>query len=140
MLIFTMSAQEAPASRAMSLTVSRAVARAVTPGFDGMTHAAQAGAVEKMHHAVRKGAHLLEYAMLGALLTLALRGAGRRRAALTAVLLSAGWAAFDEMRQLTVPGRAGLMSDVWIDIAGAALGALAARLLLAVRRALRARR
>ena len=139
-LIFVMSAQEAPASRAMSLTVSRVVARAVTPDFDRMAAAAQAHAVERVHHAVRKGAHLLEYAMLGMFLTLALHGTGRRRAALAAVLLSAIWAAFDELRQLTVSGRAGLISDVWIDIAGAALGALAARLLLAVRRALRARR
>ena len=47
-----------------------------------------------------------------------------RRAVARAVILCAALAASDEFHQLFVPGRAALISDVILDTAGAALGAL----------------
>ena len=70
---------------------------------------------------LRKTAHVLEYALLGALL---LRAVGRARPALA---LGIAYAASDEVHQRFVPGRHGSVRDVAIDTAGVALGLLAWR-------------
>lgn len=73
---------------------------------------------------VRKGAHMTEYAILAILLTIWI---GRweltilRRSGI-AVIASAVYAGSDEFHQLFVTGRAGQISDVMIDSAGAVLG------------------
>ena len=74
---------------------------------------------------VRKTAHVVEYAVLGALLlrATALGGekAGWTRVAL-ALLLAASWAAIDEFHQSFLASRTGTPKDVMIDTAGALLG------------------
>lgn len=86
------------------------------------------------HFLVRKLAHLVEYAILGALLFRALR-AGRTgwRAswAAGAVAIALGVAATDELLQSLSPLRTGTPSDVVIDLAGAAV----AQMLLKARNA-----
>lgn len=77
-----------------------------------------------MEHIVRKGAHMTEYAILAALLYVWLgrwRQQRVRRYGL-AVMLAAVYACSDEIHQLFVEGRAGMVSDVLIDSAGAVLG------------------
>lgn len=77
-----------------------------------------------MEHIVRKGAHMTEYAILAALLYVWLgrwRQQRLRRYGL-AVMLAAVYACSDEIHQLFVEGRAGMVSDVLIDSAGAVLG------------------
>ena len=74
---------------------------------------------------VRKGAHMAEYAVLCLLLGRALRLSGVRRPLVTAIALSAAFAATDELHQGFVDGRSPMITDVAIDTAGAALGALA---------------
>ena len=73
---------------------------------------------------VRKAAHMTEYAILSVLIYIWLGtwqfAAGKRR--LMAILLAALYAASDEIHQLFVPGRAGMLRDVLIDSAGAFLG------------------
>lgn len=76
---------------------------------------------------VRKGAHMAEYAVLCLLLGRALRLSGVRRPLVAAVALSAAFAATDELHQGFVDGRSAMVTDVVIDTAGAALGALACR-------------
>jgi VanZ family protein len=67
---------------------------------------------------VRKIAHFIEYAVLGALL---FRAVGREP---VAFVLGALYAATDEIHQAFVPGRLGSPLDWLIDTAGAAAGVL----------------
>jgi VanZ family protein len=72
---------------------------------------------------LRKLAHVVEYAVLGALVY---RAAG---SAPVSILLSSAYAATDEVHQAFVAGRHGSPLDWLIDTAGVALGvAVAARL------------
>lgn len=71
---------------------------------------------------VRKGAHMAEYAVLFLLLFRALRLSGVRRPGLTALLLSAAYAATDEFHQMFSEGRGPSSVDVLIDTAGAGVG------------------
>ena len=73
---------------------------------------------------VRKAAHFTEYAILGVLLCLEfatyIKGWFKR---FVNPEMAALFVAFvDETIQLFVEGRSGQVSDIWIDIAGAALG------------------
>ena len=81
---------------------------------------------------VRKCAHLTEYAMFALLLWRALRKPVKNdprpwiwREARLALLIVALYAASDEFHQSFVPTRTGLVSDVFVDIAGGAAGLLA---------------
>ena len=90
--------------------------------------------IETIHHLYRKCGHLTEYVLLAVLLWRALRrpvkndirpwGWREARLALGTVML---YAATDEFHQLFVPERTGLVSDVFIDTAGGAVGLLALR-------------
>ena len=68
---------------------------------------------------LRKIAHVMEYAILGALLTRAVRRPG------LALALAVSYAASDEVHQLFVEGRHGSPLDVLIDTAGALAGVIA---------------
>ncbi|MEP6809309.1 MAG: VanZ family protein [Chthoniobacterales bacterium] len=74
---------------------------------------------------VRKGAHVTEYAVLGALMARAFRY-GLKKTGTHFVflvwLLCAVWAALDEFHQTFVASRTGSPIDVMIDAAGALLG------------------
>jgi VanZ family protein len=76
-----------------------------------------------VHFFIRKGAHVLEYAVLA---FLAFRATGlsleRGRAAACAFLLCAAVASLDEANQATKATRSGTPRDVALDLAGAALG------------------
>lgn len=78
---------------------------------------------------VRKGAHFTEYAVLGVLAARAFGLAGPPRgsggALLTVCTVLVLVPALDETIQLFVPGRSGLLTDVLIDLSGAACGAAA---------------
>jgi VanZ family protein len=65
---------------------------------------------------LRKAAHVVEYAILGALLFRA------TRSPLLAVLLAGLYAVSDEVHQTFVEGRVGAPLDVAIDTLGAAVG------------------
>jgi VanZ family protein len=76
----------------------------------------------------RKGAHFLEYAVLGILAWLALRTLQpqprpwNRSDAVKALILVVVYAVTDEMHQSFVPSRQGAAVDVLIDAAGGATG------------------
>ena len=88
--------------------------------------------------AVRKGAHVVEYAVLAVLarrawaLTDAVRGWGLTAARLAwlALGLAVACAALDEYRQSFTRSRQGSVWDVLLDAAGAALGLLCWKLFL----------
>ena len=75
---------------------------------------------------LRKSAHMLEYAILGALLARALLGTTSWWGWL-AWLVGATYAVSDELHQHFVPGRQASIVDVVIDAVGVAVGVLAVR-------------
>ena len=85
---------------------------------------------EAIHFLIRKSAHLIEYAILGALLFRAVRGdRGEWRAqwSAAAVLLAAVVASADEWHQTLIPSRTGSVSDVVLDTAGATVAQILIR-------------
>lgn len=74
--------------------------------------------------AVRKLAHVTEYAILAGLCWRALQGGRQgwnRRSALGAFVISAAYAVTDEWHQTFIPNRQGTVTDVLIDMVGAGL-------------------
>jgi VanZ family protein len=81
--------------------------------------------------AVRKAAHVTEYAILALLTWVALHGSRRRSdfspqsaSWALALLLTAAYAVSDEIHQGFVAGRTGAAADVFLDVVGAAVGLL----------------
>lgn len=124
-VIFAFSAQTKEESSAVSEGISFRIVNAT--GLFLHLHIDEArireiaGAIE---HFVRKGAHMTEYAILAVLIYLWLGRwkFSRLRAACIAAVLSILYACSDEIHQLFVAGRAGMVSDVLVDSAGAVLG------------------
>lgn len=87
--------------------------------------------IEHIHHFLRKGAHLTEYAVLALLLWRALHAANNNLSPWSwpkvggTLLLVFLYAATDEFHQRFVPTRTPLVSDVFLDTAGGAIGLLA---------------
>lgn len=79
---------------------------------------------------LRKLAHLLVFGVLAVLLMNALRRFSGRRVIVMAVLLCAAYAASDEFHQAFVATRGPRVTDVLIDIAGAAIGVAVWHLLI----------
>ena len=78
-----------------------------------------------IHFALRKLGHLIEYAILAALLWRALRASSLQqlwKPAVSALVIAAGYAALDEFHQSFVPTRTASGNDVMIDICGAIVG------------------
>lgn len=105
------------------------------------------GAVQSMglaapwltEHIIRKCAHFCEYAVFGLLLTHSLDKDGRtgQLRILLQILLTLLTPFIDETIQLFTPGRSSQISDVWLDISGAAAGTLVFILLCAAAAGLR---
>ena len=77
-----------------------------------------------MDYLVKKGGHLLGYALLGAAFLNALSGADQTRRAglIKAALLVILHAFFDEWHQIFTPGRSPSLVDVCIDVVGGLIG------------------
>ncbi len=103
--------------------------RFVEPLLRWLFHGISQDAVNGFHLVIRKCGHLTEYAVLGFLMWRACgpqdSQAGKRtdwaRLRL-ALAISALYAATDEFHQTFVPSREGMVSDVMIDVCGAAIG------------------
>ncbi len=79
------------------------------------------------HNVIRKSAHLIEYAVLGALTCRAMtepRARVPHPILLRALAACAAYAVLDEAHQALVPSRTGSVVDVVVDTAGATLGTL----------------
>jgi VanZ family protein len=86
--------------------------------------------IEEIHHLFRKCGHLAEYAILALLLWRALHASKNHLPAWSwpevggTLLIVFIYAASDEFHQRFVPTRTALVSDVFIDTAGGAIGLL----------------
>lgn len=130
-LIFCFSAQPAEESSEVSGSVAYRLVRLADRLWEEDFSEQQClSYAEIIDYPVRKAAHMTEYAILGLLAYAFLWNFQkiRKNSYLLAVMLTALYAATDEIHQLFVPGRAGRFSDVCIDTTGA----LAGLLLLAV--------
>jgi len=115
MTIFFFSAQPADLSRETSGTFSDRLAEYLWEDPTDEQY-------DKAPRLVRKTAHFCEYALLSVFILLAFRIEGIGFAVpmtLLFVFLAAG---ADEIHQLFVPGRAGMITDVFIDFSGAIAG------------------
>ena len=156
--IFVMSAQPADESTELSMGVVWHIIGFIVPGYDQMSPADQLYWQQMLDHPVRKTAHFLEYAVLGALMLNAVmrvmgdqgdgEDAGQVKASqaeadqggahhlpaifskptFIAWIFATAVAAFDEVHQVFVPGRAGMVSDIFLDAVGALVGVLLATL------------
>ena len=155
LVIFSMSAQTADKSTELSMGIVWHIIGFIVPGYDQMSPADQLYWQQMLDHPVRKTAHFLEYALLGALtMNMVVRvardryagdagveahaPAGRAPAAgmpalrqlgLVAWALATGYAAGDEIHQVFVPGRAFMVTDILIDSGGILVGVLLASLI-----------
>ncbi len=81
-----------------------------------------------LHFAIRKLAHLTEYAVLGIFLYHAMEAGRPRgwqwRTALAAILIAGLYSLTDEFHQTLVPGRGPALHDCAIDTVGATMGTL----------------
>lgn len=129
--IFWFSAQVGSDSSSTSDAIASVICENLIPGFESLSLDAQDSLFSTVTLAVRKTAHMTEYAVLGALYCLAMyqlgttrsvRVRGLGRTGLVAWVLAVAYAATDEVHQLFVDGRSGMASDVVIDSVGAAIG------------------
>ena len=116
LLIFLMSNQPAHISNQQSNSFINMLA------FFGIDLNSKLGSLASF--VVRKTAHFTEYAVLGFFTYKAVSCdvLDRKKAVLTAQLISTGYASTDEIHQMFVPGREGKVFDVMIDSCGAFCG------------------
>ena len=86
--------------------------------------------IRQYNHPLRKAAHFTLYAMLGFSLTGVFQHQRRVHKLPLAVIASAAFAALDELHQHFVEGRGPQVTDVLLDTAGAATGAMVMTIIL----------
>lgn len=129
-LIFFFSAQKATASDKTSDGFITVLCKAVVSRFDSLSPSEKEKTVKGLSHAVRKAAHMAEFASLSFLCSLFFSSFGFKFKNFAAGFsVSVFYAATDEFHQLFVEGRSGQLSDVCIDAAGALIGAVFAFLI-----------
>lgn len=131
LFIFSNSAEPADASNNASEGAARILLGIFMPEFKHMSEAQQAREIASHQHLIRKLAHMAEYALLAALVTLLILQFANMdglllRVMVLAVVLCMLYAVTDEVHQLFVAGRTASPLDVLIDTGGAAIGSLAA--------------
>lgn len=77
-----------------------------------------------IHHIVRKLAHFTEYLILGLLVLNMLKYYKPKHIIILAILICYLYACSDEIHQLFIEGRAGLVKDTLVDLAGSLSGIL----------------
>ncbi|MGN0613815.1 MAG: VanZ family protein [Porcipelethomonas sp.] len=133
-IIFYCSSQDSQQTNILSFNVTNKIARIIFTGFSSMSVNVQNIITSGLNHFIRKAAHLSVYFLLGASVYAAAVIFIRRYLAggviSTAVCII--YAALDEFHQSFVPGRTPLVRDIFIDTAGAVLGAAACFVIISV--------
>jgi len=132
--IFSMSAEVATDSAERSDGITTLIISLLFKGFNDMTEAEQTEFMLTVEHVVRKIAHFCIFAVLGLLISVASYGFAeyRRTHFLRTLIIGTLYAASDELHQYFVPGRGPKVSDVLIDSAGVACGAVFVLLIVTV--------
>ena len=128
LMIFCFSAQPAEESSYTSGQIVIWILHLVYPGFFKLSPAEQGKIWNILSVVVRKTAHMIEYALLGASLLLHLRKLNERihvrKPKGLAWLIGALYALSDEFHQRFVPGRSGEPGDILLDCFGVLIGVL----------------
>ena len=130
LFIFMMSSAGKDESNSQSGAVCEIICEVFVEGDEEMSPEDQIQMQKKISFPVRKGAHLSEYAVLGALMTLTAAFWRREETTMRKTtmrilpVLGAGflYAVSDEIHQAFVPGRSGEPRDVLIDTFGVLIG------------------
>ena len=141
--IFLFSTKTAETSGESSLAISGVVLHAYEQISGNYPEgAAEADLLGKIDHIVRKTAHFIEYALLAAAIAFHCHVIQMRviHVLLLSIVIAGLYAGSDEYHQTFVSGRSGQPSDVLLDTAGAATGALCLTLLWVKVRRLTARK
>jgi len=97
----------------------------IVPALHWLLPNASTGTLLRLHHWIRKSAHVIEYFLFSVLILRGIRS-GREgwklSWALAALALSAGFAALDEFHQVFVPSRGASPLDVLLDTLAAGAG------------------
>lgn len=128
--IFSLSAQKAVQSDETSAGFITALCKALVSRFNSLSPQEKESLVASLSFAVRKGAHMAEFAALSFLCSLFAASFGvKLKNFAAAFAFAVFYAATDELHQLFVEGRSCQFSDVCVDSVGALLGVGAAILL-----------
>ena len=126
-IIFSFSAKPAVNSNETSLKIAERVLT-VFEKATGIEYAGdkRADVLGAINHVVRKGGHFCEFALLACTFVLHLLVLKKKEKYLlfAPIILSALYAATDELHQLFIPGRSCQLSDVLLDSCGAATGSV----------------
>ena len=133
-LIFCFSMEPAEQSDKTSGHLTCAVIALVYPEFEQYPAEQQRVLYDQIQYAVRKTAHFMEYAALGLLIRLCLESWFGRRKGLVPIswLCGTAYAGTDEIHQIMIDGRSGMMEDVLLDSCGVITGAMIAAGVLAL--------
>jgi len=125
MLIFLASSQTAVDSSELSGSLTRLVVGSVWGWFAPAGRDMPRALLDIAETVLRKAAHLFNFFVFGICVTNAVRqlSGNMRRVFWASLIWCSAYAAFDELHQVFVPGRAGMWQDWLIDTAGAFLGA-----------------
>ena len=123
-VVFIFSAQPADESTDTSHAVGRFVGRMLIADFEQWEPERQEDFASQIDFYVRKTSHAMEYALLCILFLLTFHSFGVQagRSFGLALLCTIGYAVTDEVHQLFVPGRSGMIRDVFIDSIGGIIG------------------
>lgn len=134
-VIFLFSSQRGTESSEVSIGVTRVISGIIFRRFDSMTTEEQGFIISELEPFIRKLAHFTEYAVLGAaiyLLMISADPAFIRRKRTVSLAAAAVFASLDELHQLFVPGRSGMLTDVLIDACGASAGIITVTVIIIV--------
>ena len=126
--IFIMSSRDGSHSSSDSFGVTNWLCSIFVSGWKDLSAFDQSQIIESVHGLIRMGGHFTEFAVLGVLLFLCMRGI--KHAVLTPWIVGTIYAISDEIHQYFVPGRACEIEDVLIDSFGVIFGVLIASLFI----------
>ncbi len=138
-VIFWYSSRNSELSTSDSQAVGLTIGNITIDDFEQWTTDEQYQYAASIDHPVRKIAHFSEYCILGILLMGAWYDSNKKKAVIVLFPFLTGliYAATDELHQLLVSGRAGMVSDVIIDGSGVLAGVLLSMLLIFIIKTLR---
>lgn len=142
-MIFYLSSQPADESEETSRSFGYTIYSIFWRGFEKLTEEEKLEFASRLDSFIRKSAHFTEFAVLGALYyaDFYLFGVKKRKFCLLfAFLSSTASAVFDEVHQMFIPGRAGMVTDGLIDVLGVICGCLVSLLLISVINLIRRKR
>lgn len=141
-LIFSFSAQNATVSSSTSSGLIEKLLSIFYKDFKDISEAEKLLIIESLQHFVRKIAHFVIYAALGASLFCAVYTYNIKVVSkfFISLPISLIYAISDEIHQMYIPGRAGMIEDVILDFFGSIFGAIIVFLIILIYKSIKYRR